>query len=93
MIRYYRLMSDLNVIDHLTRRFGNQTRLAEAAGVSQSTIAGRKKSNTLSHDQMRRIMRVGAEMGVPVRPDDFFPERLPILADAANDALPHSEAA
>jgi uncharacterized protein (DUF2384 family) len=86
-------MTDTNVIDHLTRRFGNQTRLAEAAGVSQPTIAGRKKSNSLSHDQMRRIMRVAPSMGVTVKPEDFFPERLNVETDAANDDTQSSEAA
>ena len=70
-------MSDTaNVIVHLTspERFGNQTRLAEAAGVTQSTISERKLSNSLSHQQMRRILRVGPAMGVKVTPYDFFPE-------------------
>ena len=86
-------MSDINVIDHLTRRFGNQTRLAEAAGVSQPTIAGRKKSNSLSHDQMRRIMRVGPAMGVSIKPDDFFPEPVPAVPGAANDDTATEKAA
>lgn len=67
-------MSDKNVIDHLTRRFGNQTKLAEAAGISQPTVSERKKSNSLSHAQMRRILQVAPKMGVTVTPDDFFPE-------------------
>lgn len=70
-------MPDINVIDHLVRRFGNQTRLAAAAGISQPTISERKKSNTLSHEQMRRIMSVGPSMGVEVTPNDFFPELTP----------------
>lgn len=87
-------MSDINVIDHLTRRFGNQTRLAEAAGVSQPTIAGRKKVNSLSHEQMRRIMRMGPTMGVSIKPDDFFPEMTPVPpTEAANDDTRSSEAA
>lgn len=88
-------MTDINVVDHLTRRFGNQTRLAEAAGVSQPTIAGRKKSNTLSHDQMRRIMRVGPAMGVTIKPEDFFPEVLPVAPNesAANDDTASEKAA
>jgi hypothetical protein len=86
-------MPDINVIDHLARRFGNQTRLAEAAGVSQPTIAGRKKSNSLSHDQMRRILRVGPAMGVNIKPDDFFPEPMPVISGAANDDTAPAEAA
>jgi uncharacterized protein (DUF2384 family) len=86
-------MPDINVIDHLTRRFGNQTRLAEAAGVSQPTIAGRKKSNSLSHDQMRRIMRVAPSMGVTIKPDDFFPEPMPVIEGAANDDAASERAA
>lgn len=81
-------MSDTNVIDHLTRRFGNQTRLAVAAGVSQPTISERKKSNSLSHEQMRRIMSAGPGMGVDVTPLDFFPE-----LQGANDTTAPSEAA
>lgn len=78
-----------NVIDHLTgpSRFGTQTRLAEAAGVKQNTISDKKKSNSLTHEQMRRILRRGPEMGVPVVPADFFPE---LSSDAAAD---HREAA
>lgn len=76
-------MTDTNVIDHLTRRFGNQTRLASAAGVTQSTIAGRKKSNSLSHDQMRRILRVAPDMGVAIEPHDFFPELAPTPSEQA----------
>lgn len=84
-------MADIrhNVIVHLTapERFGNQTRLAEAAGVSQPTISERKLSNSLSHDQMRRILRVAPAMGVAVTPDDFFPEF------AADAAAPQADAA
>ena len=80
-------MTDTNVIDHLTRRFGNQTRLAEAAGISQPTISERKKSNSLSHAQMRRILQVAPEMGVEVAPEDFFPEM------ASNDTAASQEAA
>lgn len=86
-------MSDTNVIDHLTRRFGNQTRLAEAAGVSQPTIAGRKKSNSLSHEQMRRIMREAPKMGVRIKPSDFFPELISPQVAAANDTTPSAKAA
>jgi len=76
-------MSDTNVVDHLKKRFGTQTRLAEAAGVKQNTISDRKASNTLSHEQMRRILEKAPEMGVEVGPEDFFPERLPNDAGAA----------
>lgn len=79
-------MSDINVIDHLTRRFGNQTKLAEAAGISQPTVSERKKTNSLSHGQMRRILAIAPTMGVAVEPADFFPEI------TANDP-DHSEAA
>lgn len=66
----------LNVIDYLTapERFGTQTRLAQAAGVKQNTMSDRKKSNTLTHEQMRRILVEGPKMGVQVAPGDFFPE-------------------
>lgn len=69
-------MSDINVIDHLTspERFRTQTRLAEAAGVKQHSISGRRKVNSLSHDQMRRILKVAPGMGVSISPADFFPE-------------------
>lgn len=70
-------MSDINVIDHLTteERFKTQARLAEAAGVAQPTISGRRASNALTHNQMRRILDVAPTMGVTITPDDFFPER------------------
>lgn len=67
-------MSDTNVILHLRKRFGTQTRLAQAAGVKQNTISDRRKANSLTHDQMRRILKSAPEMGVEVTPDDFFPE-------------------
>lgn len=67
-------MSDINVIDHLKKRFGTQTRLAQAAGVKQNTISDRRAANSLTHEQMRRILRAAPAMGVEVRPDDFFPE-------------------
>lgn len=66
-------MSD-NVIDHLTKRFGTQMRLAIAAGCAQSTMSEKRKTNALTHDQMRRLLRVGPEMGVTITPADFFPE-------------------
>lgn len=66
-------MSDINVITHLKTRFGTQLRLAEAAGVKQNSISDRKKTNSLTHDQMRRILRNAPAMGVEVRPEDFFP--------------------
>ena len=68
-------MSDTNVIDHLRRRFGTQMRLAEAAGVKQNTISDRKRVNSLTHEQMRRILDTAPTMGVQVTPADFFPER------------------
>lgn len=67
-------MSDTNVVEHLTERFGTQTRLAEAAGVKQNTMSDRKATNSLTHEQMRRILRRAPEMGVHVDPSDFFPE-------------------
>lgn len=65
-----------NVIDYLTapERFGNQTRLGAAIGVGQSTVAGRKKANSLSHEQMRRLLKIAPTLGVPLTPADFFPE-------------------
>lgn len=67
-------MTDINVIDHLRRRFGTQVRLAEAAGVKQNTISDRRASNSLTHDQMRRILDAAPSMGVEIGPADFFPE-------------------
>lgn len=69
-------MSDINVIDHLTapERFKTQTRLAQAAGVKPHTISEKRHTNALTHEQMRRILRVAPEMGVDVSPTDFFPE-------------------
>ncbi len=67
-------MTDINVIDHLAKRFGTQTRLAAAAGVKQNTMSDRRATNSLSHDQMRRILREAPAMGVSVTPEDFFPE-------------------
>jgi hypothetical protein len=63
-----------NVVDHLLTVFGNQVRLAEAAGCGQPAISERRKTNSLSHHQMRTILRKAPEMGVEVKPDDFFPE-------------------
>lgn len=79
-------MSDTNVIVHLTAptRFGSQKRLAAAAGVTQPTISERKASNTLSHEQMRRILAAAPDMGVIVTPDDFFPERMGAAEAAAS---------
>lgn len=73
-------MSDINVIDHLKKRFGTQTRLAEAAGVKQNTMSDRRAANSLTHEQMRRILKVAPEMGVEVQPADFFPEIHPEAA-------------
>jgi uncharacterized protein (DUF2384 family) len=63
-----------NVVDHLSKLFGTQTKLAMAAGVKQNTMSERRQTNSLSHQQMRRILKVAPEMGVEVTPDDFFPE-------------------
>ena len=65
------------VIRHLTSRdrFGTQTRLAEAAGVKPHTISGKAASaNPLTYAQMRRVLEVAPQMGVELRPDDFFPD-------------------
>lgn len=70
-------MTDTNVIDHLTAKFGTQIKLAKAAGVAQNTISDKKAANRLSHEQMRSILRKAPEMGVVVTPDDFFPEFQP----------------
>ena len=70
-------MIEPNVIEHLTRKelFGSQTRLAEAAGCKAHTICGKRNSrNPLTHEQMRRILAKAPELGVPVTPEDFFPE-------------------
>lgn len=69
-------MSDksIKVIDHLTERFGTQLRLAAAAGCAQSTMSEKRKSDSLTHDQMRRILKAAPEFGVVVTPADFFPE-------------------
>lgn len=84
-------MTDIspNVIDHLTasERFRTQARLADAAGVKQHSISGRRKVNSLSHDQMRRLLKVAPEYGVTLTPADFFPEL------SANDAAAQDRAA
>ncbi|RAK52106.1 hypothetical protein [Phenylobacterium deserti] len=67
-------MSDTNVVLHLKARFGTQTRVAEAAGIRPHTLSERKERNTLTHEQMRRILRAAPEMGVEISPADFFPE-------------------
>lgn len=86
-------MSD-NVIDHLTspKRFGTQTRLAEAAGVRPHTISEKRHTNSLTHAQMRRILAVAPKMGVSIGPGDFFPGIVD-EAEPANDDAPASEAA
>lgn len=68
-------MTDINVIDHLTapERFRTQTRLAEAAGVKPHTISEKRHSNSLTHEQMRRILKAAPQMGVEISPGDFFP--------------------
>lgn len=69
-------MSDnqINVIDHLAARFGTQLRLAAAAGCAQSTMSEKRQSGSLTHDQMRRLLKVAPEYGVTITPADFFPE-------------------
>lgn len=78
-------MADINVIDHLTapERFKTQIRLAEAAGVKQNTISDRRASNSLTHEQMRRILRNAPQMGVAVTPEDFFPDLTTSTQEAA----------
>jgi hypothetical protein len=68
-------MADTNVIDYLTagERFGSQTRLAIAAGVRPHTISEKRRSNALTHENMRRILRAAPQMGVTITPEDFFP--------------------
>lgn len=81
-----------NVIEYLTapERFGNQTRLGQAIGLGQSSVAGRKKANSLSHDQMRTLLKVAPELGVPLSPFDFFPE---LASDNADTPSPRKAAA
>jgi len=67
-------MNEPNVIARLISLFGSQTKLANAAGCAQSTMSEKQKTNSLTHAQMRRILSVGRELGVPVTPNDFFPE-------------------
>lgn len=65
------------VLAHLLapEKFGTQTRLAQAAGVQQHTISGKRKSkNPLTYQQMQRILEAAPAMGVSVSPEDFFPE-------------------
>ena len=67
-------MKTFNAIDHLTApgMFGTQTRLALAAGVKPHTICEKRLTGNLTHEQMRRILRVAPSMGVTVTPQDFF---------------------
>lgn len=67
-------MSDTNVVDHLKTKFGTQQRLAKAAGVAQNTISDRKAANSLTHNQMRSILRSAPSFGVQVDAWDFFPD-------------------
>lgn len=65
------------LIDHLTSRslFKNQSELARAAGVTPHTLSGKKDGeNVLTLAQMRRVLVVGREWGVPITPADFFPD-------------------
>lgn len=65
-----------NVIEHLTspELFRSQSNLARLIGVQPHTICGKQKTNSLTHKQMRRILEVGQMLGIPVKPEDFFPE-------------------
>lgn len=67
-------MDEANVILRLTKLFGSQTKLADAAGCAQSTMSEKQKTNCLTHTQMRRILATGRAWGVQVTPNDFFPE-------------------
>lgn len=65
------------LIDHLTSRslFKNQSELAEAAGIKPHTLSGKKGGdNVFTLSQMRRLLVVGQELGVPITPNDFFPD-------------------
>lgn len=65
------------LIDHLTSRslFKNQSELARAAGITPHTLSGKKDGeNVLTLSQMRRVLIVGREWGVPITPNDFFPD-------------------
>jgi hypothetical protein len=79
-------MDEANVILRLTKLFGSQTRLADAAGCAQSTMSEKQKTNCLTHTQMRRILATGSSWGVEVTPNDFFPEFNPASAKRAASA-------
>jgi transcriptional regulator with XRE-family HTH domain len=56
-------------------KFGTQTAVARAIGVKPHTLNGKARGDTpLTYPQMKRLLEVAPEVGVELRPDDFFPQ-------------------
>lgn len=63
-----------NVVDHLlSLGFETQQRLAEAAGTTQSAVAGWKARNAIPYERMLVLLH-GAH-GVALTAEDFVPPR------------------
>ena len=60
-------------VENLIGKFGTQQALAEAAGVSQPTVAGWKISGFIPARRQPIILAAARDLDIPLTPADFFP--------------------
>jgi len=66
-----------NVVDHLLAKgFETQARLAQAVGRAPSSVSEWAATNSISHNNQRKILTAAQALGIPIFPDDFFEPEL-----------------
>ncbi|MGE0714813.1 MAG: carph-isopro domain-containing protein [Alphaproteobacteria bacterium] len=69
------------VIDRIIAKFGSQAALAEAAGVSQPSVAGWRKHGLIPSRRQAAVLAAARARGIALEPADFFDE-VPAAAPA-----------
>ena len=62
----------MNIVDHLSAKFGNQKRVALAAECSQQTVAGWKAENRVPSKRIELLLKNAPKFGVDLTADEFF---------------------
>lgn len=61
-----------SVVDRIIAKFGSQTALAEAAGVTQPSVHGWRREGLVPARRQAAILAAARARGIPLEPADFF---------------------
>ncbi len=77
-----------NPVDRIIRKFGSQTKLAEALGISQASISEWRSKGYVPGVRHQEIFDFARANGIPIAPEDFL--IIEPTEEGAGAAIAHS---